>query len=835
MTKINWEYNICPSYSSYNVTAAVVSDKVIEGSAQVRAGGRFPVLVWTNGADGNLFYAGQPLPNYPRLGTADSEAITKILSVCKRQNKIHIIDTGSHTDFHMKHIPLCKFHYLSLEGDATGRDETSLKPTPELSKRWLDYIAGILRGGQIVSQLTSRGLTSVVQGHGDHSGSLQVMSLALLLLDPYYRTVKGFCILVEKIWIAFSFEFNPPIFGVKQEEYRDSPAFVQFIDAVYQISIQYPQAFEFNEELLNFTLGASTSGIFGTFLFSSESSRQEASKNNEKGFSAWSYVLLNIDQYLNSDYDSTFTKEIQPNNNDVVLWKYYNKWNQDLAVLRANIINNISEAHQCKSDLFSLKSMSLFDIPEPVTKLSHLKFLNLSHNYFSTLPVKLGQFKSLTKLNVSHNKLNFLHEHFLSILSTHLTQLAILDLSWNRIFALPATIANFPALQSLKLEHNFLTKLPESINSMELLRLDFSHNQLTKFPNVQNPSLTELICDNNPFEKDYPSEFSFPNLEILSLAKCALSDLKSTFNLPVLTELNLSSNRLGSNSMKEGSAIDGKFLVAVSKTLKSLKLNENELTLIPKELTKLTCLTYLDLSNNHLATLHKDLSNLTSLKHLDISHNYFTKLPLEVWELPSLTDLNISHNKLTVLAPAIGKLTNLSKLDISANNLDTFPATIGTLPLKVFQFEENKLKQVPKAIASSGSSDLLGYLKDQMKGNQPCYRSRVLCFGCELSGKTTLCNLISKGKKKGKTGVKQGASVLKWPSFKIANNEGKVKHEVEVALYDFDGQSKLFFFDSKPTLFHSSSFNFFFFQIIHISHMIFSCSNDLFVCLSFPC
>lgn len=72
------------------------------------------------------------------------------------------------------------------------------------------------------------------------------------MLDPYYRTIEGFQVVVQREWIAFGHKFADRCGhgnGANDPNER-SPVFLQWLDCVYQLFTQYPTAFEFNEMFL---------------------------------------------------------------------------------------------------------------------------------------------------------------------------------------------------------------------------------------------------------------------------------------------------------------------------------------------------------------------------------------------------------------------------------------------------------------------------------------------------------------------------------------------------------------------------------------------------------
>lgn len=165
----------------------------------------------------------------------------------------------------------------------------------------------------------------------------QLAAISQICLDPFYRTLKGFQVLVEKDWLSFGHKFldrcghlssdkifssstassssasnavstnngnsldddfngsstsSTPakggaaaFFASVQKQFtggstshlkETSPVFHQFLDCVRQIQRQFPARFEFNELFLRTLHTHLYSCQFGTFIFNSERDRRIA-------------------------------------------------------------------------------------------------------------------------------------------------------------------------------------------------------------------------------------------------------------------------------------------------------------------------------------------------------------------------------------------------------------------------------------------------------------------------------------------------------------------------------------------------------------------------------
>ena len=89
-------------------------------------------------------------------------------------------------------------------------DVTPLAPNREaLAKsNWLKHINGLLDGAGIIARQVGLQHSHVLIHCSDGwDRTSQLSALSQLCLDPYYRTLEGFIVLVEKDWVSFGHQF----------------------------------------------------------------------------------------------------------------------------------------------------------------------------------------------------------------------------------------------------------------------------------------------------------------------------------------------------------------------------------------------------------------------------------------------------------------------------------------------------------------------------------------------------------------------------------------------------------------------------------------------------
>ncbi|NXI99674.1 MTMR3 protein, partial [Psophia crepitans] len=137
------------------------------------------------------------------------------------------------------------------------------------STKWLQHLSVLLKSALLVIHAVDRDQRPVLVHCSDGwDRTPQIVALAKLLLDPYYRTTEGFQVLVETEWLDFGHKFADRCgHGENSDDLNERcPVFLQWLDCVHQLQRQFPCSFEFNEAFLVKLVQHTYSCLFGTFL-----------------------------------------------------------------------------------------------------------------------------------------------------------------------------------------------------------------------------------------------------------------------------------------------------------------------------------------------------------------------------------------------------------------------------------------------------------------------------------------------------------------------------------------------------------------------------------------
>ncbi|XP_073497317.1 myotubularin isoform X1 [Phyllobates terribilis] len=358
LTFMNQKYEFCDTYPPLLIVPFNATDDDLRKVAAFRSRNRIPVLSWIHPENQSVITrCSQPLVGMSGKRNKDDERYLEIIKDANNQtSKLTIYDarpnvnavankaTGGGYESEDAY-PFAELVFLDIHNIHVMRE--SLKKLKDIvfphveeshwlssleSTHWLEHIKLVLTGAIQVADKVVSGKSSVVVHCSDGwDRTAQLTSLAMLMLDSYYRTVEGFEVLVQKEWISFGHKFGSRIgHGDKNHADADrSPIFLQFIDCVWQMSKQFPTAFEFNEHFLITILDHLYSCRFGSFLFNCESVR-EKEKLREKTQSLWSWINSEKSKYINPFYTKESNRVLYPvaSMRHLELWvNYYIRWN----------------------------------------------------------------------------------------------------------------------------------------------------------------------------------------------------------------------------------------------------------------------------------------------------------------------------------------------------------------------------------------------------------------------------------------------------------------------------------------------------------------------------
>ncbi|CEF65253.1 Myotubularin-like phosphatase domain-containing protein [Strongyloides ratti] len=336
----NENFNFCKTYPRYLIVPTSMSDSELDEVAPGRFLGRIPTAVWhckTNGAV--LLRSSQPYIRYfsgpvdedinyikkirlsiktnttpQNLLIVDARAYTAALANRAKCGGYEQQEYYANTDVefrNLSNIHHIRYAFSQLRNLMMGVDANPVNFFQQLqATNWLNYIGSLIASGVVCAEsLLDNARHVLVHCSDGWDRTTQIVCLTKIIVDPYYRTMKGFEYLIRREWIEFGHKFSDRNGILNGNGNERSPVFLQFLDCVYQLTVQFPCKFEFNEYYLIKLVHHSCSGLFADFLFNN---LEEAivyrdkfciESDNNVLLSIWNYFDIKSDEFKNFFYE----------------------------------------------------------------------------------------------------------------------------------------------------------------------------------------------------------------------------------------------------------------------------------------------------------------------------------------------------------------------------------------------------------------------------------------------------------------------------------------------------------------------------------------------------
>ncbi|XP_060076299.1 myotubularin-related protein 3-like [Ylistrum balloti] len=373
ITYLNESFGVCRSYPKHHIVPSDITDEQLKKVASFRALARFPSVVWRDQRNGAvLVRCSQPEVGWLGWRNPEDEALLRAIPLAcahnpgsyQRSNTVHddsstsesgsqngdcgkenlegedkrmlVIDCRSYSAAFAnrakggglecpEYYPNCEIQFMNLANIhsirksfialrtlcSSGPDQVNWLSGLETSK-WLLHTSCLMKTANIVvSSIDKEGRPVLVHCSDGWDRTPQIISLATLQLDPYYRTMEGFLVLIEREWLDFGHKFADRCGnGIDIEDTNERcPVFLQWIDCVYQLYTQFPTAFQFNEAYLVKLVQHTYSCLFGTFLCNTTQERQKE-ELDKRTASVWSLLNLKNKRFLNHLYCPTIEQQV---------------------------------------------------------------------------------------------------------------------------------------------------------------------------------------------------------------------------------------------------------------------------------------------------------------------------------------------------------------------------------------------------------------------------------------------------------------------------------------------------------------------------------------------
>jgi len=361
ITEANQSYQLVPSYPAQFIVPTALTDHELKEIALFRSSGRMPVLSWRHANGASMTRCSQPLVG---ILWARSLADEKLLESIRQlnpstQSPLKIVDCRSLISAYankakrggtesLTYYKNCAIEFMGIDNIHVMRESMRCVEhwTTEQTRRpsdltWLQHVSCVLTAACKIAKELDQGTSVLIHCSDGWDRTAQLSSLVQILLDPYFRTLEGFLVLIEKEWVQLGHKFAERVGHGRPgfwTEHECSPVFLQFLDCVYQLMGQFPSLFEFSHHLLWEIMENVYGCLYGTFLFNNERERA-CHRVKEVTPSLWSAIQQQVQgprpwgrpSFLNEKYDdsvSPSTSMVSTFDVQQVQWWPYYYWTE---------------------------------------------------------------------------------------------------------------------------------------------------------------------------------------------------------------------------------------------------------------------------------------------------------------------------------------------------------------------------------------------------------------------------------------------------------------------------------------------------------------------------
>lgn len=307
-TDLNDQFEFCDTYPRQLIVPATVDDDALRKVGAFRSRHRVPACVYVHHKSrAAIARCAQPLVGLRRTRCQEDEMMldamrltnptdTSTLRIMDARPKVNAdanrLKGGGYESYDGCQLEFCNIENIHVMRDSLAKVTRACQLSrmdvyegnqSELDRDvatsgWLGHVRRILHASNRVVRAIERDGTSVLLHCSDGwDRTAQVSALAQIMMEPYHRTVEGLCVLIAKEWLAFGHKFGERHGHAdhmsNHKDSQRSPVFLQFLDCCWQLLLQFPEAFEFNEKLLLYLRTHVHTSLFGTFLCNSEAER----------------------------------------------------------------------------------------------------------------------------------------------------------------------------------------------------------------------------------------------------------------------------------------------------------------------------------------------------------------------------------------------------------------------------------------------------------------------------------------------------------------------------------------------------------------------------------